>query len=214
MDAGTGDFDTLVERTRGVQPFRRLFHAGSGLLVGLGPALLDLSRPVTITILGAAFVVALALDLVRLRAPGVNRVFFRVFAHLASPREAEGMASSTWFALAALLAHAIFPPLYAGAGLVVLALADPSASVVGRLWGSRPLGKGSLQGTAVFFAVAWLVLGLMTGQPVSVAPVALGVALMEIVPGLVDDNLVVPLTAGVLLWLFLGTPVGPLPFPF
>lgn len=214
MSSEARDFDSLVERTRGVQPFRRLFHASSGLVVGLGPELLGFSRPVTLSILGAAFLVALGLDLVRLRAPGVNRMFFRLFARVASPREADGMASSTWFVLAAFLAHAVFPPLYAAGGLVVLALADPAASVVGRIWGSWPLGKGSVQGTVVFFAVAWLVLWLMTGQPVSVVPVALGVAVMEVVPGLVDDNLVVPLVTGGLLWLVLGTPASTLSLPF
>lgn len=183
-------------------------------MVGLGPGLLGLSWTVTLSILGAAFVVALTLDLVRLRAPGINRAFFMVFSVLASPREAAGMASSTWFALAAFLTHAIFPPLYAAAALVVLALADPAASVVGRVWGSWPLGKGSIQGTAVFFFVAWLVLGLMTGELLAVVPVALGVALMEVVPGLIDDNLVVPLVAGGLLWLILGTPTSPSSFPF
>ena len=110
----------------------------------------------------------------------------------------------------AFLVHAVFPPLYAAAGLVVLALADPAASVVGRLWGSRRLGKGSVQGTSVFLVVAWSVLALMTGQPLAVVPVALGVAAMEIVPGLVDDNLVVPIVTGTLLWLLLGTP-APVP---
>lgn len=206
MSDGANDFHSLVGRTEGVQPFRRLFHAFSGLAAGLGPGLLELGRGATLSILAGAFLVALTLDLIRLRAPEVNRAFFRIFTRLASPREAAGMASSTWFALSALLAHAVFPPLYAAAGLVVLALADPAASVVGRLWGSSRLGKGSVQGTTVFVVVAWSVLAVMTGRPVAVVPVALGVAAMEIVPGLVDDNLVVPIVAGTLLWLFLGTP--------
>ena len=214
MQSEIDEFGALVERTEGLQPFRRLFHAGSGLAVGLGPGILGLSRTVTLSILGVAFAVALTLDLVRLRAPGVNRAFFKVFSVLASPREAAGMASSTWVALAAFLVHAIFPPLYAAAALVVLALADPAASVVGRIWGTWPLGKGSVQGTVVFFSVAWIVLGVMTGEALAVVPVALGVALMEIVPGLIDDNLVVPLVAGGLLWLMLGTPTSPSSFPF
>ncbi|HSG49055.1 MAG TPA: hypothetical protein VLA43_14635, partial [Longimicrobiales bacterium] len=148
-----------------------------------------------------------------LRSPAVNRAFFTAFARLASPREARGIASSTWFTLAALLSHAVFPPVYAAAGLVVLALADPAAGVVGRLWGSVPLGKGSVQGTATFFAVAWGVLAVMTGAPLAVVAVAAGVAAMEIVPGLVDDNLVVPLVTGGLLWLLLGTPTSLSWFP-
>jgi len=214
MESGGRDLDALVARTEGLQPWRRVFHAVSGMVVGLGPRALGLTHGVTLTLLTAAFLVALALDVLRLRRPAVNRAFFVTFARLASPREARGIASSTWFTLAALLSHALFPPSYAAAALVVLALADPAASVVGRLRGSVPLGKGSVQGTAAFFAVAWGVLAIMTGAPLAMVPVAVGVAAMEVVPGLVDDNLVVPLVTGGLLWLILGTPTSPSSFPF
>ena len=168
---------------------------------------MGLERAATLTILGVLLAIAVTLDFVRLRMPAANHTFFRFFRHVASPREAGGIASSTWFVLGALLCHGIFPPAYAAAGLVVLALADPSASVVGRLWGTIPLGKGSVQGTGVFVLVAWAVLFALLGQPLHVGAVAVGVALMEIVPGLVDDNLVVPLATGALLWLVLGTPL-------
>lgn len=208
------DFQALVARTEGVQPWRRVFHAASGVALGLLPGILALPRPMTLGLLAGALAVALGLDLVRLRASAVNQAFFRVFSRLASPREAAGIASSTWFVLAALLSHAVYPPPHAAAALMVLGLADPAASVVGRLHGSVPLGKGSLQGTATFFAVAWAVLAAMTGRPVLALPVALGVAVMEIVPGLGDDNLVVPLVTGGLLWLVMGTPTSPSSFPF
>lgn len=207
------DLARLVARTEGVQPWRRVFHASSGLVLGLAPGMLGFSRSGILGLLAAALGVALGLDLLRLRAPAVNRTFFRVFSGVASPREAKGMASSTWFVLGALVAYAAFPAPYASAGLVVLGLADPAASVVGRLWGSAPLGKGTRLGTATFFAVAWAVLWVMTGQPAPAFAVALCAAALEIVPGLVDDNLVVPLVTGGLLWLALGNPVpGPL-FP-
>lgn len=206
MDAADTRIDDLVARTEGVQPWRRVFHASSGLLAGLGPGWLGLERTVTLAILAGLLLIAVTLDFVRLRMPAANRTFFRIFQLVASPREARGVASSTWFVLGALIAHALFPAPYAAAGLVVLALADPSASVVGRIWGTVPLGKGSVQGTTVFALVAWGVLWMLLGQPLRVGSVAVGVALMEVVPDLVDDNLVVPLTTGALLWLVLGTP--------
>lgn len=214
MAAHRSDFQDLVARTEGVQPWRRVFHAGSGVALGLLPGALELPRALTLGLLAGAFAIALGLDVARLHAPAVNRTFFRAFSRLASPREAAGYASSTWFVLAAFLSHAVFPPAHAAAALVVLGLADPAASVVGRLRGSVRLGKGSVQGTATFFAVAWAVLAVMTGRPVLSVPVALGVAVLEIVPGLLDDNLVVPLATGGLLWLLMGTPTAPWSLPF
>ncbi len=214
MPSADPQFDDLVSGTRGLQPWRRFFHAFTGVVLALTPGLLYLSRVATVSILVAAFLVALSLDLLRLRRSGLNVLFFKAFRLLASPREASGIASSTWYALGAALAWGLFPPLYAAASLLVLALADPAASVVGRIWGSVPLGKGSVQGSMAFMVTAWAVLAAVTGQPVTVVWVALGVALVEILPGLVDDNLVVPLSTGALLWLVLGTPTSPLSFPF
>ena len=93
-------------------------------------------------------------------------------------------------------------------------MADPAASVVGRIWGTIPLGKGSVQGTLVFVAVAWAALTLLLGHPLAMLAVAAAAAISEILPGLVDDNLVIPLTTGALLWLVLGTPPPGMPFPF
>jgi dolichol kinase len=208
----TESFAALVERTRGVQPWRRVFHASSGLLLGLGPVFLGIPVAVTAALLTATLVIALTLDLVRLRFPEVNRRFFVYLRVLASPREAVGVASSTWYLVGAIISWVVFPPAYASAALVVLGLADPAASVLGRLYGTVPLGKGSVQGALVFTAVAWAILAVMLGNPLPMAGVALAVALAEIIPGLVDDNLIIPLVTGALLWIVLGTPTSPSSF--
>jgi len=86
------------------------------------------------------------------------------------------------------------------AAILVLGLADPAAGVVGRIWGRRPLGKGTVEGTTTFWLVATLVLVPFFGWPPAL--LAAGVAAVsEIVPGLVDDNLVIPVITGAVLWL-------------
>ncbi|HSG47459.1 MAG TPA: hypothetical protein VLA43_06605, partial [Longimicrobiales bacterium] len=60
MESGGRDLDALVARTEGLQPWRRVFHAVSGLVVGLGPGALGLPQGLTLTLLAGAFLVALA----------------------------------------------------------------------------------------------------------------------------------------------------------
>ena len=146
-DDGT-PFETLVARTEGLQPWRRIFHAVSGILLALAPGWLGWA-PGRVAILlavgtGALFVA----DAVRLAVPSLNRLFFVTFRLLASPREAGGIASSTWYALGATLVWWAAPGTPAMAALLVLALADPAASVIGRRWGRRKLGKGTWEGSA------------------------------------------------------------------
>ncbi|MDT8340105.1 MAG: hypothetical protein RQ751_01215, partial [Longimicrobiales bacterium] len=69
MDAPERDFRALVAQTGGLQPWRRVFHACSGVMLGLAPGLLALPRATTLALLGGALAVAMALDLARLSQP-------------------------------------------------------------------------------------------------------------------------------------------------
>ena len=191
------------ERRRGVQPWRRVFHAGNGLTISFLPPVLGVGREGVILILGCFLVALTRFDLVRLRSPKLNALFFRLFPSLVSPREMTKVASSTWYLVGAILVYALFPTRIAVASIVVLALADPMASTVGRLWGRRTLGKGTVLGSAVFTAVAFGVLGAFFGPTAAVLP-ALVITAVEVIPWPLDDNLTVPLAGAVALWL-LGT---------
>ena len=185
---------------RGVQPWRRLFHAGNGLVVAFFPPVLGLGKRELLLILGGLLVVLLAFDIARLRVPSINSFFFKLFPSLVSPREANQAASSTWYAGGVLLAYAFFPARIAVPAIVVLALADPMASIVGRIWGRRRMGNGTVLGSLVFLIVAFAVLGAFFGPAYAVVP-ALVVTCIEVVPWRLDDNLTVVVGGATALWL-------------
>ena len=188
--------DQLVERTAGLQPWRRLFHMTSGVAVSV--ILLRGYAPESwaLVILGVVLALMLGLDLVRLRHPETNRRFFILFNRLASPREARGLASSTWYVTGMLLTLALFPLEIAVPAILVLAVADPSASYLGRRFGKRALGSGTVEGTLVFLVVAFLILVLFEEIPIA-AGVAMLASFIEPIPWRLDDNLTVPISVGV-----------------
>lgn len=199
-DAGGDGFSRAVRRTEGVQPWRRVFHMLGGVAMAAAVHLVGPGSVVPVAALAGALAAALALDWIRLRSRAANRRFFRFFSALASPREARKLASSTWFLLGALTVLVVTPGSVFVPAMLVLALADPSASVVGRLWGRHKLGKGSWEGTAAFFVVATAVLVPFAGlQAALIAAVA--VAVLEVMPIGIDDNLTVPLATALVLWL-------------
>src|SRR5688572_21710188 len=98
-----GALAALVERTAGPQPWRKAFHATNAVLIATAIVLLDPSWSVGVAALTAIVLIAIAVDAARLTNPRANQLVFRYFAKLASPREARGVASSTWY-MAGILA--------------------------------------------------------------------------------------------------------------
>jgi dolichol kinase len=149
--------------------------------------------------------VLLVLDGIRLRHARANELFFRTFVHLASPREARGVASSTWYAVALLVVVAFFPRPAAVSGVLVLAVSDPAASWMGRRWGRRRFLGGTLEGSLVFLATALTILALRHPFGPALAA-ALLATLAERVSWPVDDNFAVPVTTAVVLTLLGSIP--------
>jgi dolichol kinase len=195
------DLQRLVARTEGLQPWRRVFHASSGVALAFGPGVFGLDRIGVLATVGSLLVGALAIDLARLRVPALNRLFFRTLSALASPREARGLASSSWYLLGVLLAYAFFPS-HAVPAILVLGFADPAASVVGRRWGRVRFGKGTMEGAAAFLVVSSIVLAATGGGVLQALVVALLVTVVELLPIPLDDNLTVPLAVASALGLW------------
>ncbi|MGI9628186.1 MAG: diacylglycerol/polyprenol kinase family protein [Longimicrobiales bacterium] len=198
--AQSSDFQDLVRRTEGVQLWRRAFHAAGGVLLAIVVDALGPKSPETTTLILAGLATGGLLDFVRLNSRTANRRFFTWFSRLASPREAANIASSTWYVVGVLAVHLLLPAAYLVPAILVLALPDPAASIVGRLWGRHPLGKGTMEGSAVFLIVATLVLAPFVGLGHALW-VALVVTAFEVLPLPVDDNVVIPVVAGVTLWV-------------
>ncbi len=190
--------DQLVRRTDGPQPWRRAVHVLVGCCVAWIVYVLGPHAPSTRWLFGTALAVAFMGDLARWRSPAFNRFIFRTFRVLMCPREAY-RPSLTWFLLGVFLVL-WFPEGLAVPSLLVLALADPAASVVGRLWGTHSLGKGSLEGAVAFSATTLLVLTPFVGL-LAALPVAIVVACAEVLPGPHDDNVLIPVVTAACLWI-------------
>lgn len=197
----------LVESTAGLQPARRVFHAGMGVVVAAALWWVQPPRTWLVPVLVAVLLLLAAIDLARLRFPALNLLFFRSVRLLASPREASGFASSTWYVVGILAAVVLFPLQWVVPAILVLALADPAANLLGRRWGRRPMGTGSLEGVAVFTVIAFAVL-LWWASPAVALMAALAGAIVEVLPWKLDDNLTIPLTVAAALWLLSGGLAG------
>ncbi len=200
-DHDTHALHRLVERTDGPQPWRKLFHAFTGVTIAAALTWSPLSRWTAVTILATVLAVLLLVDVLRLRSARANRLFFRFFSSLASPREARGLASSTWYALGVLIVVAAFHRQDAVSAVLVLAVADSAASYLGRRWGRAPFLGGTVLGTTVFYLLSAGILSSRHGFAIGCST-ALAVTLAERRAWPLDDNLAVPVACGSVLAAF------------
>ena len=194
--------DQAVARTEGLQPGRRIFHALTGLTVVAVLQWLVPDPERARWLFGGLLATLLVLDVIRLSSPRLNLTLFRLFRWVASPREHDRIASSTWYVVGVFLLVMLFPQGTWVPSVLVLALGDPSASYVGRRWGQRKLGGGTVAGSLAFFTVTTLVLYFFCPLPKALA-VAASVGAVEALPRfVVDDNVTIPVATAVFLWLF------------
>jgi len=105
------------------------------------------------------------------------------------------------FCLSSLFVVFLTLPEYLRASILLLALSDPSATLIGSKFGKRkyPWGK-SLEGSVCFFVISLLCLHLLCSYPIALATVtALAVTLIEAVARRGVDNLAIPISASLLL---------------
>ena len=110
-----------------------------------------------------------------------------------------------FYALGIILSLTIFPPMVGYTSIAILTLGDGAASLVGKKLGKTrfPFNKAKkLEGSIAGFTLAFL------GATIFIDPIRAFIAaaagmLVECLPTPINDNLIIPLTTGIILTLIL-----------
>lgn len=176
--------------------WRRTVHLASGVI---GPLAARLPAATAALAFGGLVALAGAAETLRLASPKVHAWIERLAGRLFRPAEAAGVSGATALALGYALAWWLFPGRAAERAILVTAVADPTAAVVGGRFGAGA-GK-SWAGSAACAAAAAVVLVAAGTPPAAVAAAAVGAALAERAPWRGADNVTVPIVVAALLRL-------------
>lgn len=195
--------DIHVPSLRPTNYYRNLFHVGSGLAVLLVVQYL-LTPTLMILVAGSFAAWAWCMEYFRRFNPKLNATLMAVFGRMAHPHEHYRVNSATWYSTALLLIALSCDKLTASMAVVVLALGDPTAAIIGRRFGKIRLVAGrSLEGTSAFVMAS--ALGCVAMQAVFYPMIppgkAIALAFMSAIPGAlaelfskrIDDNFTIPL---------------------
>ncbi len=186
---------------------RRLFHMSAGLCIVV--AFWFLPKIPLLVSLGSLTFLFLIFELTRLRVPGINRWFIAHFESISREKERSSLTGSSYVLIAALVSYLAFGKEIAILCVSFLAVGDVAAAVVGQRFGRTRLWGKALEGDlACFFsclAIGFILyyLGLNVILP-TIAIGAIGAAVGQAIQTPVDDNLTIPLLAGVLMAVMPG----------
>ncbi len=157
-----------------------------------------------IGIMAAVNLFIIAFEVIRLRRLAPWGVLSRVFGPMIRPQEQNGnFTGALYILLSGFLCIVFFPRYIATAAITFIIVGDVAAAMVGRRWGRHKIRKvKSVEGSLAFLAVALVVAYLVPNIPWSVGTIgAVAATVVEAVTIVRDDNLTVPLSAGLLMHL-------------
>ncbi len=180
---------------------RKLIHLGSSII----PITLIILRPeVGIALVAAGLILAITVDVVRLRVAAVQAFFHRVFGAAMRPHEANELTGSTFLCLSALVCIVLFPVHITVSALFFLTLGDTAAALIGQRWGRTSLMPGkTLEGTLACLITCIIVVVLIPGVSLIAGLAgALAATLVELFgTETIDDNFGIPVISAVVMWI-------------
>ncbi len=155
---------------------------------------------------------ALVIDLSRYFSPEAGKVFYSFFGFLLREHELDtrkkNLNGATYVFISALICVIIFPKILFITAFSILIISDSLAALIGRKYGKHKFLSKSLEGTLTFFISATIVVlftpkveGLVSEYLIGIVAAAIGAIVENISFGFADDNLSIPISIGLSLWL-------------
>ncbi|MHB1048475.1 MAG: diacylglycerol/polyprenol kinase family protein [Bacteroidota bacterium] len=153
----------------------------------------------------------LAVDLLRYYHRPTADLFYRIFRFMLRKHELDEktkrLNGATNVLIAATLCVIIFPKLIVLTAFSILIVSDSFAALIGRKFGKRKFFQKSLEGSLAFFFFALLVIAVT--PKIEYAPAeyligavaALAGTFAEAASLKIDDNLSIPFSVGIVMWL-------------
>ena len=163
-------------------------------------------REWAIAVMATAFVIVATFEFFRLRRMRPWLMVEPALGLMVRPKEQTGNFTGAFYILlAGTLTIAFFPRYIATTAITFEILGDVASAMIGRKYGRHKIrGSKSWEGAAAFLVVALLIIVTVPKVPYTVGIVGAVVAsLVEAISIHRDDNLTVPLTSGLVMYLMM-----------
>lgn len=171
-----------------------------------------ISRELALSVLIPLALLSLLIDVGRFFYPPLKKVFYLFFGFLLRKHEKDenkkNLSGATYVFISAVVVVLLFPKIFVITGFAVLIIGDIFAALIGRKFGRHKFLYKSLEGTSAFFISSCIVV-LLTPKLtngideylIGFVAVAFGAIAENLSSGWLDDNLTVPISVGLIMWV-------------
>ena len=205
---GTTGREPTIEADYRIELARKAIHLFS-LLIPI--VYFFISRSEALTILFPLTAAFLIVDVARFYHHPTADWFYKTFGWLLRSKEQDTrkkrLNGATHVLLSATLCVLVFPKLITITAFSILIISDSVAALVGRKFGKHVFFKKTLEGSIAFFLSAIVVVLVAPKAEYTYGEYAIGVvasavgAVIEALSIDVDDNLSIPLSIGITMWV-------------
>lgn len=166
----------------------------------------------SITILASLTIFALIVDGGRFVSKSFAKLFYKLFGFLLRKHELDdqkkNLTGATYVLLSALICALIFPKVIFVTAFTILIISDTMAALIGRKFGKRKFLRKSFEGTLSFFISASIVVfftpkvgNFPMEYVIGFIAAFVGAIVENISYGFADDNLSIPISTGITMWV-------------
>ena len=190
----------MIMSRLGNELFRKAIHL-IALIVPISYSLYG--KHFTLLLVGTGLAIAAMVEILKKFLQRFFNKFESMFGHLLRPHELTGITGATYLLLSSFICVLFFDQWIALVCLYFLLIADALGALVGRLWGKHYIfHHRSYEGCFVFLIACFVIVFTVPGVPLLLAIPGVVVAfLIDVYVQGVDDNLTIPVGAGLFMQL-------------
>lgn len=171
-----------------------------------------ITKELALKILIPLLIISLIIDLGRYYFKPIQDFFYNIFGFLLRKHEKDhkkkNLNGATYVLISAVIVILIFPKVFVVTSFSVLIIGDIAAALIGRKYGKRKFLLKSLEGTLAFFIFSCIVVlftpkvqGNIFEFIIGFISVAVGAVAENVSIGWADDNLTIPISVGITMWI-------------
>jgi dolichol kinase len=210
-DINTQQSESIEMKIREGTNVYRIFYHLLGLLIPVGYYWIVKDKKDIFIIIFILFSLFFIGDIIRLNFRKFNQFVTSVLKRFMKREEAQRFSGSSYYLFACSICIFFYPKIIAITAIIFLCIGDPSASIIGRLFGRIRLFRGdkSLEGSLTMLVTNSIIGYLLLGPFVGIIG-AISSTLIEMFPfhllfpnhyKWIDDNATIPIFSGLVMFL-------------